>query len=152
GWLTEYQVGELLQGRTAGVLLGPYRLEDRLGNGTSQASAYRARHPEKEGRLAVKVVPRERLGDPAAAQRLGQEIRAASQLAHPSIARVSEVESLGNQQVYVREFVEGIDLAQLVREHGALPANYACDYIHQAAQALQQAHERGLTHGHIQPS
>src|SRR5262249_34114423 len=56
------------------------------------------------------------------------------------------------QHIYVREFVEGIDLAQLVREHGPLPASYACDYIHQAAQALQQAHERGLAHGHIQPS
>src|SRR5262249_40605119 len=87
-----------------------------------------------------------------AAQRLAQEIRAAAQLAHPSIARVSDVESLGNQQVYVREFVEGIDLAQLVREHGTLPVDYACDYIHQAVQALQQAHERGLTHGHLQPS
>jgi serine/threonine-protein kinase len=152
GWLTEYQVGELLQGRASQLVLGPYRLEDRLANGTSGAAAYRARHPEKDGRLALKVVPKDRLGDPAAAQRLAQEIRAAAQLAHPSIARVSDVESLGDQHIYVREFVEGIDLAQLVREHGPLPASYACDYIHQAAQALQQAHERGLAHGHIQPS
>jgi serine/threonine-protein kinase len=152
GWLTEYQVGELLQGRTSQLVLGPYRLEDRLGNGGRGAVAYRARHPEKDGRLALKVVPKERLGDPAAAQRLAQETRAAAQLAHPSIARVSDVESLGDQHIYVREFVEGIDLAQLVREHGPLPATYACDYIHQAAQALQQAHERGLAHGHIQAS
>src|SRR5437763_1490026 len=62
------------------------------------------------------------------------------------------LETVGDKQIYVREYVEGTDLARLVADHGPLPESYASDYVHQTAQGLQQAHERGLAHGHVQPS
>jgi hypothetical protein len=146
GWLTTYQVEELLQGRAAGLTIGSYRIEDRLGE---SGLAFKARHPEQHGRLVLKIIANERWNDSNIAQRLQQDVRAASQLAHPNIARVRDLERLGDRHVYVREYVEGTDLARLVQDKGVLPVNYACDYIHQAAQGLQHAHERGLPHGHL---
>src|SRR5262245_3674215 len=146
GWLTTYQVEELLQGRAAGLTIGSYRIEDRLGE---SGWAFKARHPEQHGRLVLKFIANERWNDSGVAQRLQQEVRAASQLAHPNIARVRDLEWLGNRHIYVREFVEGTDLARLVEDKGPLPVNYACDYVHQAAQGLQHAHDRGLAHVHV---
>jgi hypothetical protein len=50
------------------------------------------------------------------------------------------------------EYVDGIDLARLVRESGPLPVEQACAYIRQAALGLQHAHERGMVHRDIKPS
>jgi hypothetical protein len=50
------------------------------------------------------------------------------------------------------EYVEGVDLARLLKAHGPLPVARACDYIRQAALGLQHAHERGLSHRDVKPS
>ena len=50
------------------------------------------------------------------------------------------------------EYVEGIDLAKLVKDDGPLPVASACDYIRQAALGLQHAYERGLVHRDIKPA
>src|SRR5437667_207401 len=50
------------------------------------------------------------------------------------------------------EYIEGINLAQLVQQQGPLPIPQACDFIRQAAQGLQHAHEAGLVHRDIKPS
>src|SRR5262249_20665135 len=49
------------------------------------------------------------------------------------------------------EYIEGIDLARLVKERGPLPVDQACDFIRQVAQGLQHAHEHGLVHRDIKP-
>ena len=49
------------------------------------------------------------------------------------------------------EYVEGTDLAKLVKKDGPLPVDKACDYVRQAALGLQHAHERGLVHRDIKP-
>ncbi len=50
------------------------------------------------------------------------------------------------------EYVEGLDLARLVKAKGPLPVPHACNYIHQAALGLQHAHEQGMVHGDIKPA
>jgi serine/threonine protein kinase len=50
------------------------------------------------------------------------------------------------------EYVDGTDLARLVRESGPLPVAAACKYVRQVALGLQHAHERGLVHRDIKPS
>jgi serine/threonine-protein kinase len=150
GWLTAYQVEELLKGQVGSLLIGPYRLLERLGE-SEFGPAFKARHPDREGRFVIKLFAPEKLPDNLR-QRFLAEVHRAGQLAHPNVARVGEIETQEGRPVYVREYVEGIDLASLVRQHGALPVGYACDYIHQSAQGLAHAHERGLVHGHVRPS
>ena len=58
----------------------------------------------------------------------------------------------GGTHFFAMEYVEGLDLARLVREKGALPVAQACDFIRQAAVGLQHAHERGLVHRDVKPS
>src|SRR5436309_1275572 len=53
---------------------------------------------------------------------------------------------------FTMEYVEGQDLARMVRGGGPLPVAQACDYIRQAALGLQHAHERGLVHRDVKPA
>jgi serine/threonine protein kinase len=150
GWLTTYQVEQLFQGKGQTLLLAGYRVQDQLPS-SPDGSALRARHPDKEGRFVLKVLPRDRLSSPLKAQRLREEVKLASQLAHPNIARAIGVETIGDEHIYIREYVEGVSLAQLVEENGPVSAERAGDYLHQAAQGLQEAHARGLAHGRLRP-
>jgi hypothetical protein len=57
----------------------------------------------------------------------------------------------GDRIVLAMEYVEGCDLAGLVKERGPLPIAHACQFVYQAAQGLQHAHERGMVHRDIKP-
>src|SRR5262249_37181620 len=56
------------------------------------------------------------------------------------------------QQFLVMEYVEGTNLSRVVKEQGCIPPTLAADYIHQAAQALQHAHVKGVVHRDLKPS
>lgn len=83
------------------------------------------------------------------------EARAAARLSHPNIVTIYDVyddEEAGGRPFLAMEFVEGTDLASLVRERGPLPVWEAREYIRMAATGLQHAHEKGLVHRDIKPS
>lgn len=150
GWLTPYQANRLLQERGHELLLGSYLILDKLGEG-GMGAVYRARN-WKLGRVAaVKLIRKERLTSGDAVRRFQREIRAASQLEHPNVVRAYDADEVNGAHFFAMEYVEGIDLSKLVREHGPLPAALACEYIRQAALGLQHAHERGLVHRDIKP-
>src|SRR5271155_4291798 len=85
GWLTAYQVDQVLKGRGQELLVGPYRILDRLSDDGS-GTAFKARHPEKHGTFALKVFPKPGPDSPPQLQRFLQEAQATAQLAHPNIA------------------------------------------------------------------
>jgi eukaryotic-like serine/threonine-protein kinase len=150
GWLTAYQANQLLQGRGGELLLGPYRILDRLGEG-GMGQVFKARHGSMDRVVALKAIRKDRLSDPAAVERFYREVRAVAQLSHPSIVTAFEVGQAGDTHFLAMEYVEGIDLARLVQQSGPLPVAQACEYIRQAAVGLQHAHERGLVHRDIKP-
>jgi serine/threonine protein kinase len=80
------------------------------------------------------------------------EIRHAAQLHHPNIVTAYAALRMGESLVLAMEYVEGLDLAKLVKARGPLPVANACYYVHQAALGLQHAHEHGMVHRDIKPS
>jgi serine/threonine protein kinase len=149
GWLTPFQVNQLLQGKD--LSLGQYILLERLGEG-GMGQVFKARHRRLDRVDAVKVIRKEHLANAVSLQRFQQEARATARLAHPNIVTVYDASESGGTHFLAMEYVEGTDLARLLKQSGPLPIGQACEYIRQAALGLQHAHERGLVHRDIKPS
>jgi serine/threonine protein kinase len=151
GWLTPYQINQLFLGRGPDLVLGSYLLLQRVGEG-SMGQVFKARH-QKLGRIvALKVIRKDRLAQPNALKRFKREMKAVARLSHPNIVLAYDADEAARPPFFVMEFVEGADLAKLVRQNGPLPVWLACDYIRQAAQGLQHAFECGLVHRDVKPS
>jgi serine/threonine protein kinase len=150
GWLTPYQVNQLLQGRGQDLVLGSYLLLERLGEG-GVGQVFKARHQRMERTVALKVIRKELLAEPEVVRRFYREIEVVSKLTHPNVVHAYDAGPIGTNHVLVMEYVDGIDLARLVKQAGPLPVAQACEYVHQTALGLQHAHERGLVHRDIKP-
>jgi formylglycine-generating enzyme required for sulfatase activity len=151
GWLTPYQANQLVQGHGSDLVLGPYRILERLGEG-GMGQVFKARHVRMDRLVALKVIHRQHLAGLKAVQRFMQEARAAAQLSHPNIVLAHDANDVAGRHFLAMEYVEGTDLAKLVEQSGPLPVWQACDFARQAALGLQHAHERGLVHRDIKPS
>lgn len=115
-------------------------------------TVYRAEHRLMRRQVAVKVISPKLLTRPDAVTRFRREVEAVSKLSHPIIATAFDAERVGDSLVLVTELIEGHDLAQVVTRRGALPVIEACEYVRQAANGLQHAHDRGIVHRDIKPS
>jgi serine/threonine protein kinase len=151
GWLTAYQAAYLLRGEGQKLLLGPYLLLERLGEG-GMGRVFKARHQFMKRIVALKVLLKGSLPHPDAVERFHREVQAMGQLSHPNIVLAHDAAQIGPTLYLVMEYVDGVDLGRLVKRHGALPIGRACDYIRQAALGLQHAHERGLVHRDVKPT
>jgi serine/threonine protein kinase len=150
GWLTPYQANMLLQGRGQELVLGAFVLLEKLGQG-GMGQVYKARNWKLGRVVALKVIRKERLDSPTAVHRFRREVRAVAALSHPNIVLAYDADQVGGTHLLVMEYVQGSDLAKLVKKVGPLPVAQACDLIRQAALGLQHAHERGLVHRDIKP-
>jgi WD40 repeat protein/serine/threonine protein kinase len=150
GWLTPFQVNHLLNGTGASLLLGSYVLLERVGQG-GMGEVFKARNWKLGKIVALKLIRKEKLSRPDAVRRFQREVRAAAQLSHPNVVHAFDADQVGDLHMLVMEYVEGIDLHKIVKEHGPLPVRQACDCVRQAALGLQHAFERGLVHRDIKP-
>jgi serine/threonine-protein kinase len=150
GWITAYQVNQLSQGKGKDLMLGQYLILERLGEG-GMGQVFKARHSTMGRVVALKVLRKERLANPDALRRFHREIQAAARLSHPNVVLAYDADAYNNTHFFVMEYVDGIDLARLVRKSGPMPINKACNCIYQAALGLAHAHEHGLTHRDIKP-
>jgi serine/threonine-protein kinase len=149
-WLTPYQIERLARGHARELVLGKYVLLERLGEG-GMGQVFKARHRIMDRIVALKIIRPDLLHHGSAVRRFHQEIRAVAQLSHPNIVIAHDADQDGDTHFLVMEYVEGIDLKQLVRTTGRLQISQACEYIRQAAEGLQHAHERGLVHRDLKP-
>jgi hypothetical protein len=99
----------------------------------------------------LKVISREIIEVPGVLDRFLREIRAVAGLEHPNIVTAYAAFRAAGSLVFAMEYVEGLDLARLVKARGPLPVANACNYAYQAALGLQHAHEAGLVHRDIKP-
>ncbi|HTU23259.1 MAG TPA: protein kinase [Gemmataceae bacterium] len=158
GLLTSYQLERVLAGSAHGLVLGNYRVLDRLGSG-GMGVVFLAEHCLMKRRVAVKVLPVDDDCPPSVRQRFFAEMRVLAELWHPHIVMAFDAgevasadPSLPLLMYLVMELVEGGDLERLVLDNGLCDVVTACKYIHQAASGLQAAHDRHLVHRDIKPS
>jgi serine/threonine protein kinase len=127
-----------------------YDILKELGRG-GMGVVYLARNRLMDRLEVLKVMSKSLVGQPAAVDRFLQEIRSAGRLIHPNVAMAHSAYQLGHLLVLAMEYVEGEDLAKVVRTRGALPIPQACYCVHQTATALQRGYELGLVHRDIKP-
>jgi hypothetical protein len=149
--ITSWQSEKLLEGRHKGFFLGKYKLLGHLGTG-GMSSVYLAEHGLLHRRVAIKVLPERRVGDSSYLARFHQEGQAAARLDHRNIVRAYDIDNEGNVHYLVMEFIEGRDLQQLVKQQGPLGYEMAADYVAQAADGLEHAHNASLVHRDIKPA
>src|SRR5467141_3860679 len=122
-----------------------------LGAG-AMATTYRARDTVLNSTVALKVIDRKVAQTPGVRSRFLREARAAAQIHHPNVARVSHYGEQDGECFYVMELVEGETLEAKVRREGPLPLALALEIIEQAARALAAAEACGVVHRDIKPS
>jgi serine/threonine protein kinase len=122
-----------------------------LGSG-AMAITYRARDTVLNSVVALKVIDRKVAQMPGVRSRFLREARAAAQIHHPNVARVSHYGEQDGECFYVMELVEGETLETKVRREGPLPLALALEVIEQAARALAAAEKCGVVHRDIKPS
>lgn len=127
-----------------------YRIVELIGRG-GMGNVYRAEHRLMNRPVAIKLINAELVRHPQAVERFRREVQAAARLTHPNIVTAYDAEQAGDTHFLVMEFVAGTDLASIVQTHGPLPVAEACEFIRQAAEGLQHAHEKGMVHRDIKP-
>src|SRR5438046_8644944 len=133
------------------VEVGADGFPTELGAG-AMAITYRARDTVLNSVVALKVIDRTVAQNPGARSRFLREARAAAQIRHPNVARVSHYGEQDGECFYVMELVEGETLETKVRREGPLPLALALEIIEQVARALAAAKACGVVHRDIKPS
>jgi serine/threonine-protein kinase len=134
-----------------GTKLGPYTLEQKLGQG-GMGAVYRARHDRLPRPVAVKLL-RTRGGGEESLELFEREVQLTSRLAHPSTVQIFDFGVARNGiYYYVMEYIDGLTLDDLVLDYGALPPGRVIYVVAQVAHALAEAHEQGLIHRDIKPA
>jgi putative two-component system response regulator len=156
--LTPFQAEQIEDGDTFGLILGNYRLLDRIGRG-GMGTVFKAEHLRLPRLAAIKVLEPDLGQYPILLQRFYAEMRAVAQLYHPNIVSVIDAGEIPApdpdtppQHYYVMDYVPGQDLERFVSSQGHLPMVIACNLIHQTAAALGEAHKHGLVHRDVKPS
>jgi serine/threonine protein kinase len=152
GLLTRFQVRQLLAGATR-FHVDKYIVVDCLGRG-GHGVVYKARHHLMPQRfVALKTVDATSLHKSEdALPRFRREIDILARLEHPNVVRAYDVLRTRTQLYLVLEYIEGRDLASLVKERGPLPVPEAVGYVLQAARALSYAHRCGIVHRDLKPA
>lgn len=149
--LTRWHCDMIFNRKYKGFTLKNYKLLRPLGSG-GMSTVYLAEHTLMNRRRAIKVLPKNRVNDSSYLARFRLEAQATASLDHPNIVRAYDIDNEGDNHFLVMEYVQGRDLQSIVKESGPLEYSTAADYVAQAAEGLQHAHESGLIHRDIKPA
>lgn len=140
------------QVRPGEIVSGKYRIERVLGAG-GMGVVVAAYHIQLDEKVALKFLLPETLSNSDAVSRFVREARAAVKIKSEHIARVTDVGMLPNGAPYmVMEYLEGGDLADWLKQRGALPVAQAVEFILQACVAVADAHALGIVHRDLKPA
>ncbi|UCG34430.1 MAG: tetratricopeptide repeat protein [Phycisphaerales bacterium] len=129
-----------------------YRIVRPLGGG-AQGRVYLARHLHLEDFCVIKTV---RIFDEdlaaEAVSRLLNEARAGFRISHPHVARVMDCDRHGESYYFTMEYVDGVDLREVVRRLGPLPLRQVLRIAHETAEGLHAIHAEQIVHRDIKPA
>ncbi len=131
------------------VLADRYELHDRLGTGGA-GTVWRGHDRALDRAVAVKLLHAELADDPDAGTRFRTEATAAAKLTHPNAVLVYDLGRDGDDDYLVMELVEGVNLADVIRD-GPLEPGQAAAVGQRVAAALGTAHEAGIVHRDVKP-
>ncbi len=139
-------------GFTPGTILADrYRIIGLLGRG-GMGEVYRADDLKLGQPVALKFLPPRLADDAVRRERFFAEVRITRQLSHPNICRVYDIAEIDGRHFLSMEFIDGEDLASLLKRIGHLTNEKALDIARQLAAGLAAAHERGVLHRDLKPA
>jgi eukaryotic-like serine/threonine-protein kinase len=134
----------------AGTKLGRYEIRSKLGEG-GMGEVYLARDTQLDREIAIKILTAEVARDQQRLHRFLQEARAASALSHPNAAHIYEIGEVDGAHYIAMEYVEGLSLDRKIDGHPVRVSDLL-DIAIQIADALDEAHAKGITHRDIKSS
>ena len=149
--LTVYQAQQIYAGKGRSLALGNYIVLDKLGQG-GMGTVLKAEHRRMERIVAIKVLSPAVVKKPDALLRFQREVKMAARLEHPNIVTAYDADEAGGVHFLVMQYVDGVDLANLVNQQGTLPVDQAVSCILQAARGLDYAHRQAVIHRDVKPS
>jgi serine/threonine protein kinase len=129
--------------------LGSYRLIDKLGAG-GMGEVWRAEDTKLLRPVAIKILSERIASDPEWKERFLREARTIAQMNHPNIATIYSIEQEGDKLFIAMELVEGESLATVLAR-GALQPVEAVRIVKHVAEALAEAHDKGVVHRDVKP-
>ena len=130
-------------------ILGYYRMIERIGAG-GMGEVWKAEDTRLGRIVAIKVLPPAVAADQESIARMRREARTAAQINHPNIATIYSFEEIGERLFIVMEFVEGEPLTKLI-SRGGIGEGDLCRIGRDVAEALSEAHAKGIIHRDIKP-
>jgi serine/threonine protein kinase len=140
--------GLFLPGR---LLAGRYRIIALLGKG-GMGEVYRADDLTLGQPVALKFLPDEAARDEGLLERFRNEVRIARRVSHPNVCRVYDLGDVDGHTFFTMEYVDGEDLASLLRRIGRLPPDKALDIARQLCAGLAAAHAKSVLHRDLKPA
>lgn len=133
------------------MLVGRYRVVERVGRG-GMGEVYRAEDVKLGQPVALKFLSEELGEDAGRLEALFAEVRLARQVSHANVCRVHDIIEMEGTHALSMEFVDGEDMASLLRRIGWLPANKAVMIVHEICAGLGAIHDRGVLHRDLKPA
>jgi len=140
--------GRFLPGR---LIAGRYRIIALLGKG-GMGEVYRADDLTLGQAVAMKFLPEEATSHEGMLERFKNEVRIARRVSHPNVCRVYDVGDVDGATFFTMEYVDGEDLASLLRRIGRLPQDKAVEIARQICAGLAAAHGKGVLHRDLKPA
>jgi serine/threonine-protein kinase len=133
------------------VIADRYRIIGLLGRG-GMGEVYRADDLKLGQAVALKFLPPDLAGDPVRRERFFAEVRIARQISHPNVCRVYDIAEFDGRHFLSMEYVDGEDLASLLKRIGHLPGAKAVEIARQLCAGVAAAHEKGVLHRDLKPA